>query len=154
MGRLNFQKAYDIAIDAMKLLKERGCRARWYVLGEGDRRKELEKKIAALGLKDDFVLLGAVDNPYPYYAQTDIYVHATRFEGKSIAIIASDCNGNREQIEHGVDGLLCQLTPESIAESIQTLLQDEEKRKELGLAAGRKDMAQEQELRKLMELLD
>ena len=164
VGRLNFQKAYDIAIDAMKLLKERGCRARWYVLGEGDRRKELEKKIAALGLKDDFVLLGAVDNPYPYYAQTDIYVHATRFEGKSIAIqeaqtlgcavIASDCNGNREQIEHGVDGLLCQLTPESIAESIQTLLQDEEKRKELGLAAGRKDMAQEQELRKLMELLD
>lgn len=163
VGRLNFQKAYDIAIDAMKLLKDRGCRVRWYVLGEGDRRKELEKKIAALGLKDDFVLLGAVDNPYPYYVQADIYVHATRYEGKSIAIqeaqtlgcavIASDCNGNREQIEHGVDGLLCQLAPESIAESIRALLQDEEKRKALGLAAGRKNMAQERELQELLALL-
>lgn len=163
VGRLNFQKAYDIAIDAMKLLKDGGCRVRWYVLGEGDQRKELEKKIAALGLKDDFVLLGAVDNPYPYYIQADIYVHATRFEGKSIAIqeaqtlgcavIASDCNGNREQIEHGVDGLLCQLTPESIAESIRALLRDEERRKALGLAAGRKNMAQEQELQELLALL-
>lgn len=163
VGRLNFQKAYDIAIDAMKILKDRGCKVRWYVLGEGDQRKELEKKIAALRLKEDFVLLGAVDNPYPYYAQTDIYIHATRFEGKSIAIqeaqtlgcavIASDCNGNREQIEHGKDGLLCRLTPEGIAESVQILLGDEEKRKELGLAAGRKNMEQKHELKKLTELL-
>lgn len=163
VGRLTYQKAYDIAIDAMKLLKDRGYKARWYVLGEGDQRKALEKKIAALQLKEDFMLLGAVDNPYPYYAQADIYVHATRFEGKSIAIqeaqtlgcavIASDCNGNREQIENGVDGILCQLTPEGIAESIGTLLQNEELRKKLGKAAERKTMAQEQELQKLLDLL-
>lgn len=163
VGRLTYQKAYDIAIDAMKLLKDRGCKARWYVLGEGDQRKALEKKIAALQLKEDFVLLGAVENPYPYYAQTDIYVHATRFEGKSIAIqeaqtlgcavIASDCNGNREQIENGEDGILCPLTPEGIAESIEFLLQNEEIRKKLGKAAERKNMAQEQELQKLLALL-
>lgn len=163
VGRLTYQKAIDIAIDAMKLLKERGWAVRWYVLGDGDQRRALERKIAALGLKEDFVLLGAVENPYPYYAQADIYVHATRFEGKSIAIqeaqtlgcavIASDCNGNREQIEDGVDGILCQLTPEGIADSIEDLLQDEEKRKSLGRAAERKNMAQEQELQKLLELL-
>lgn len=163
VGRLTYQKAYDIAIDAMKLLKDRGCKARWYVLGEGDQRKALEKKIAALHLEEDFVLLGAVENPYPYYVQADIYVHATRFEGKSIAIqeaqtlgcavIASDCNGNREQIEDGVDGILCQLTPEGIAESIETLLQNEELRNKLGKAAERKNMAQEQELQKLLALL-
>lgn len=163
VGRLTYQKAYDIAIDAMKLLKARGCKAKWYVLGEGDQRKALEKKIAALHLEEDFVLLGAVENPYPYYVQADIYVHATRFEGKSIAIqeaqtlgcavIASDCNGNREQIEDGVDGILCQLTPEGIAESIETLLQNEELRNKLGKAAERKNMAQEQELQKLLALL-
>nr|WP_300660345.1 glycosyltransferase [uncultured Acetatifactor sp.] len=163
VGRLTYQKATDIAIDAMKILKERGCQARWYVLGDGDQRGALEKKIAALGLKEDFVLLGAVENPYPYYVQADIYVHATRFEGKSIAIqeaqtlgcavIASDCNGNREQIEEGVDGIFCQLTPEGIADSIEALLGDEEKRKKLGKAAERKNMAQEQELQKLLELL-
>lgn len=80
------------------------------------------------------MLLGAVENPYPYYAQADLYVHATRFEGKSIAIqeaqvlgcpvIASDCNGNREQIESGVDGILCKLSPEDIAKCIEELIAD------------------------------
>ena len=78
VGRLTWQKAYDIAIDAMKLLKDKGCNVRWYILGEGDQRRTLEKKIAALQLKEDFVLLGAAENPCPYYAQADIYVHATR----------------------------------------------------------------------------
>ena len=163
VGRLTWQKAYDIAIDAMKLLKDKGCNVRWYILGEGDQRRTLEKKIAALQLKEDFVLLGVAENPCPYYAQADIYVHATRFEGKSIAIqeaqtlgcavIASDCNGNREQIENGEDGILCHLTPEGIAESIETLLQNEETRKKLGKSAERKNMAQEQELQKLLQLL-
>ena len=163
VGRLTWQKAYDIAIDAMKLLKDKGCNVRWYILGEGDQRRTLEKKIAALQLTEDFVLLGAAENPCPYYAQADIYVHATRFEGKSIAIqeaqtlgcavIASDCNGNREQIENGEDGILCHLTPEGIAESIETLLQNEETRKKLGKSAERKNMAQEQELQKLLQLL-
>ena len=164
VGRLTWQKAYDIAIDAMKLLKDKGCNVRWYILGEGDQRRTLEKKIAALQLKEDFVLLGAVENPYPYYAQADLYIHATRFEGKSIAIqeaqtlgravVASDCNGNREQIEDGADGLLCALTPEAVADSIASLLEDEEKRIALGQAAGRRDFAQGQELETFLALLD
>ena len=154
VGRLTYQKGYDIAIHAMEIIKKRqkassigstketvretgkgsGCPMRWYVLGEGDQRKSLEREIARLGLREDFVLLGAVENPYPYYAQTDLYVHATRYEGKSIAlqeaqilgcpIIASDCNGNREQIQNGKDGILCELTPEALADAILKLAGD------------------------------
>lgn len=164
VGRLAFQKAYDIAIDAMKLLKDSGQKVRWYVLGEGDQRKTLEKKIDMLGLQEDFVLVGAVENPYPYYAQADIYVHATRHEGKSLAIqeaqilgcaiIASDCNGNREQIVNGHDGILCELTPAGIADSILHLLEDEEKRKALGRRAAEKNEEQEQELQMFLKLLE
>ena len=84
VGRLTAQKAYELAIDAMKLLKDQGVKARWYVLGEGELRDKLQQKIDSLGLKEDFLLLGAVENPYPYYKQCDLYVHATRFEGKSM----------------------------------------------------------------------
>ena len=160
VGRLTYQKAYDIAVEAMKILKDAGYHARWYVLGEGEERKALEKKIAALGLQEDFLLLGAVTNPHPYYLQTDLYVHATRFEGKSIAIqeaqtlgcavIASDCNGNREQITDGSDGMLCELTPCAIAERIETLLKDEEKRKALGRAAKKKKIHQMENLQVLL----
>ncbi len=163
VGRLTYQKAFDIAIDAMKLLKDAGQRVRWYVLGEGDQRKALEKKIAAMGLREDFLLLGDVENPFPYYVQADIYVHATRFEGKSIAIqeaqtlgcaiVASDCNGNREQIEDGQDGILCELTPKAIADSITALLENEERRKALGRRAQEKNKGKEQELQMLLELL-
>lgn len=142
VGRLTSQKAYEIAIDAMKLLKEKGVQARWYVLGEGELREVLQRQINRLGLEKDFILLGAVENPYPYYAQCDLYVHATRFEGKSIAvqeakilgcpILVSDCNGNREQVKDGVDGSVCALTPESVSTKIEELLENERQRKIYG----------------------
>lgn len=126
----------------MKQIRDAGYKARWYVVGEGPERKALEKQIAELRLQKDFILLGIKENPFPYYAQCDLYVHATRFEGKSIAIqeaqalgcavIASDCAGNREQIEDGVDGLLCLLTPEGIARKIEELIDDTEKRADCG----------------------
>ena len=55
VGRLTQQKAYDIAIEAMKLLKDKGIKARWYVLGEGDQRTMLEARIELLGLQNDFI---------------------------------------------------------------------------------------------------
>jgi len=164
VGRLTYQKAYDYAITALKLLKEEGYPVKWYVLGEGNQRTVLEKKIEEYSLQEDFLLPGAVANPYPYYAQTDIYVHATRFEGKSIAIqeaqilgcpiIASDCSGNREQIVNGADGLLCDLDPETIKESIAVLIKDEEKRKALGRAAADKNNSYKEDMQMLYALME
>lgn len=164
VGRLVTQKAYDIALEAMSLLKERGEQARWYVLGEGDQRGALEEKRKRLGLEEDFLLPGAVKNPYPYFAQADIYVHATRFEGKSIAIqeaqilgkaiLVSDCNGNREQVTRGVDGLVCELTPESICEEIQRLIHDEGLRLELGKRAAERSFGGREELERLLKLAE
>lgn len=163
VGRLNYQKAYDISIEAMRLLKEKGYKARWYVLGEGNLRKNLEKQIEDAGLREDFILLGATKNPYPFFAQTDLYIHASRFEGKSIAIqeaqtlgctiIASDCSGNREQIVNGVDGILCELTPQSIMESITELLDNKEKREELATVAKQKDFTHAGEMEELLKLI-
>lgn len=148
VGRLTYQKAFDIAIEAMKLLKDAGYKARWYVLGEGEQRGALEKKIAALGLQEDFFLLGTVENPYPYYAQSDIYVHATRFEGRSIAIqeaqtlgcamVVSDTSGNRIQVTQDQDGLLCSLSPMDVARTVGLLLSDRDRRRRLGDAAARR----------------
>lgn len=163
VGRLDWQKAYEIAIVAMARLKKSGYKVRWYVLGEGHERARLERRIAKLGLERDFLLLGAVPNPYPYYAQCDIYVHATRFEGKSIAIqeaqtlgcpiIASDCNGNREQITDGVDGILCALNAKDIAAAIASLIDDEGLREAYAAASGKKEFSHDKELEMLYEMM-
>lgn len=163
VGRLTYQKGYDIALEAMKILKDSGCHVKWYVLGDGDRRESLERKIALLGLEKDFMLLGSVENPYPYYKQTDLYVHAVRFEGQGIAVleaqtlgcavIVSDYCGSREQIGDGKYGDSCELTPEGIAESIRILLDDREHREELKRMASTKKVPEGQE-NLLFELLD
>ena len=164
LGRLARQKALEVSVEAMRLLKDAGEPVRWYVLGEGDQRPFLEERIRTLGLEKDFLLPGAVSNPYPYLRQADIYVHASRFEGKSIAIqeaqvlgkaiLVSDCSGNREQVDHGVDGVMCALTPEAVCGEIQGLLRDAEKRDRLGKAAAARPQTDETELKKLLSLLE
>ena len=158
-----YQKAFEVSVDAMKRLKDAGKNVRWYVLGEGDQRKKLQEQIDALGLTEDFILYGAVNNPYPFMKQADIYVHASRFEGKSIAIqeaqilgkpmVVSDCSGNREQVCHGKDGLMCGLTPDSLAENIMLLLEDEALRGKLGAAAAKKNADAAEEIQKLLSML-
>ena len=164
VGRLTYQKAYDIAIEAMKIVKDAGYQARWYVLGEGNEREMLEKQVEELGLAEEFRMPGLVSNPFPYFKQTDIYVHASRFEGKSIAIqeaqtlgcaiIASDCNGNREQIEDGVDGLLCELTPKGIADRIIQLIEDDALRCRIGNHAKEKKTEYKEDIQKLLRMMD
>ncbi len=163
VGRLTYQKAFDISIPAMKILKDEGYPVRWYVLGEGDCREKLEKQIKSLSLEEDFLLLGSVENPYPYFRECDIYVHASRFEGKSIAIqeafvlgcavVASDCSGNREQMESGRDGLLCTLSAEGIADSIKRLIEHPNERECFAKAAAAKNMQYEEDMELLLTLL-
>ena len=86
-------------------------------------------------------MLGGKENPYPFMKQADIYVHATRFEGKSIAIeeaqilgkliIASNCTGNTEQIIHGYDGILLTLNAENLANELEQLINHPELQKKL-----------------------
>ena len=155
---------FDDDFDGVRLLRERGRNVRWYVLGEGEERKPLEKKIREYGLEKDFLLLGAKDNPYPYYKQCDIYVHATRFEGKSIAIqeaqtlgctiLASDCPGNREQIIDGIDGKMCPLSAKGICDAVCDLLDNKEACIAYGKMAQKKELSEKSQLTELLKLME
>lgn len=161
VGRLTRQKSYPVAVEAMRLLKAAGERVRWYVLGEGPERGKLERQIAAYGLQEDFLLMGETDNPYPYYAQTDLYVHATGYEGKSIAIQEAQTlgcaivvsEGSREQVRDGVDGTVCALEPEAVCGAIRELIREPQKRAAYGRAAEARTIDCEEQKKLLEELL-
>ena len=151
VGRLTQQKRYDIAIQAMALLKEKcSVPVRWYVLGEGELRESLQQQIKDAGVEQEFILLGVKENPFPYYKNCNLYVHATGFEGKSIAIqeaqtlgkpiLATDCSGNREQIVHDVDGRMCPLDPKCVSEEIFWMIAHPEKCKAYGEQAKKKTL--------------
>ncbi len=163
VGRLYWQKGYDIAARTAQVLKKRGFSFRWYVLGEGEERKNLRKLIRELGLEDTFVLLGASSNPYPYFRQADICVCTSRFEGKSIVIeeaqalgrpvVAAACTGITEQIVSGQDGQITELDPEKLADEIGRLIRDPKLRAAYGQAAYEKEPAYEAGLADFLSLL-
>lgn len=164
VGRLHYQKGYDIAIEACARLREMGYDVRWNILGEGPERASLEKLIAQHGMQEHFILMGAVDNPYPYVNDATIYVHATRFEGKSIAIeeaqvlgktiVASDCTGNTEQIIPGVDGLLLTLNAENLTNTLKYALDHPEICKELRENVLKKQLDHPEDLRAMLSMME
>lgn len=134
LARLSYMKGYDLAVEAMRLICRTNEAVRWYALGDGEERKNIEKLIRKYGLEDRFILLGSVQNPYPYLADCDIYVHVSRWEGYCTAIseafvlekpvIASCYDANREQLERNRRGILVDLNPESIARGILSMMEE------------------------------
>lgn len=163
VGRLTSQKNYSLSIDAMKILKSRYSNIKWYVLGEGEERNSLWDKIKREGLTESFILLGSVDNPYPYIAGCDVFVHATSFEGKSIAveearllgkaIVISNTSGNHDQIRDGVDGLYCKLDPLDVFNKVSFILDNPKFRRHLEFSAADGYREHTLEHEKLVELL-
>lgn len=132
IGRLANEKGQDLAVNALKKLLKDGYDVKWYCVGEGDKRAELEKQILANGLEDRFILLGAKTNPYPYLDQCDLYVQPSRYEGYCLTIIeakylykpiiATNVNGVREQIIDGKTGFIVKDDENAIYKSLRKLL--------------------------------
>ena len=80
------EKGIDLALEAALELVKIGRSFKWYVIGDGGERYDLETKIKEYHLENRFILLGLKANPYPYLKHAFLYVQPSRYEGKSIAI--------------------------------------------------------------------
>lgn len=133
VGRLMEQKAFDLAIKAAAILKERKVEFIWYIIGEGELRSELEKLIRDKGLHSYVKLAGLKSNPYPYIAECDIFVQSSRYEGKSIVldeakilckpIVVTNYKTVASSITDGVNGIICDMDDEDLADKIQNLIE-------------------------------
>jgi UDP-glucose:(heptosyl)LPS alpha-1,3-glucosyltransferase len=84
-----------------------------WIVGGGPRKDQLAQ-IGRLGLGDRIHFVGRVEDPVPYFQSADIYVHLTRYDACSLAVlealasglpvITTSCNGASELIEDGVCG--------------------------------------------------
>ncbi len=137
-GRLVPQKNYLLAVEAARILKNNQINFKWFFVGEGSDRNKIERSISDLDLVDDVKLLGFKDNPYPYMANADIYVQTSSFEGFGLTvaeakilhcpIVSTNFDVVYDQIIDHQNGLIAEMTPESVASEILELLQNEELR--------------------------
>lgn len=134
IGRLDHQKGYDIALEAARLLKERGILFTWYVLGKGGLYDEIKQMIQKYGLEKEFILLGITANPYPMIKQCDIYVQTSKFEGYGLAIaearmlnkpvVTTKFDAVFNQMVHEKNGLVTTMDGVGVADGIERLLKE------------------------------
>lgn len=163
IGRLNYQKGFEMAIDACRILVAKGYNVNWYVIGEGEERGKLEQLIDMHQLTEHFHLVGIKENPYPYIKEADIYVQPSRFEGKSIAIdeakilhkpiIVTNFSTAKDQIVHNQNGLIVDMNSEALAEGIQQLIENESLRQFFSNQLSKENFGTELEIEKLYALI-
>ena len=149
-------------LDASVILKNRGIKFEWTIIGGGVQLQHYRQLSKELNVDDCVVFHGPTDNPYPYYTTADIYVQPSLFEGWGMAVteakilgipvIASAIPVFSEQIIDGVNGLLSQLTPECFADSITRLINDHELYRSFVQYMSTEDLGYENEVNILYEL--
>lgn len=133
-GRLVPPKGHDIAVEAAAELKRDGVRFKWYFIGEGPERPNIEKLIQQNNLQDVVLLLGMQTNPYAFMQQADVYVQTSKFEGFGMTIAEAKILGKPivstnfevicNQITHEKNGLIAEMNGKSIADNIYRFITD------------------------------
>lgn len=164
VGRFFEQKNISLAVDACDELVRRGNKIKWYHIGDGPLREQIEKQIFEKNLTDTFILLGEKSEPYPYVGQCDIYVQPSLYEGKSIAIdeakcllrpiVVTDFSTVHDQITDGVNGLICQMNRNDMADKIETLIKNPDERIRLGNNLASEKVGNEEEMDKIYRLIN
>ena len=136
VGRLSKEKGQDLAIKALAKLKKDRYDVKWYCIGEGNSRQEFEQLIKEYNLENDFLLLGATSNPYPYIKNADIYVQTSRHEGYCLTlaeakvlnkpIVTTNFIGAYEQIKNNENGIIVSCNENDLADAIRKLIDEKE----------------------------
>ena len=166
VGRISYAKNYDniphIAAE-LKKIGGKDFKFHWFIVGPGN-HSNIDSVAKELGVDDVITFLGPSDNPYPYIKNCDIYVHPSRYEGKSIVVreaqilckpvIITNYPTAKSQINNGADGIICELDNEKIAEAIHDLATNEKMRERLINYLQSHDNAGINEVEKIYKLIE
>lgn len=131
VGRLYREKNHKVLIDIFGIISKQDEKARLLILGEGPEKARLLNRINKLGIADKVELHDFVENPFPYYRMSRVFVLTSEWEGfgnvivealsAGISVVCSDCPGGPRQIlENGKYGRL--VRPENIQETADAVL--------------------------------
>jgi glycosyltransferase involved in cell wall biosynthesis len=150
VARLVPIKAHEVFLAAAARLAGSGPPARFVIVGDGERRAELERLARGLGIESRVHFLGWRADLARIYADLDLVVLTSRNEGSPVSIIealaaarpvvATRVGGVADLIEDGVNGCLVEADDvPGLSQRMQSVLRDPEQRRRLG-EAGRKSV--------------
>jgi glycosyltransferase involved in cell wall biosynthesis len=141
LGRLSGEKAYRLAIKALRILKDRDIEVEFYIGGVGPKLEYLQNLATELKVENQVKFLGWVKDKESFFKEIDAFILPSKFETFGIVlleamlykvpIITSDSWGPRDIIEDGVDGLLFsrdneEEMPELMADMVEKLMKNKD----------------------------
>jgi glycosyltransferase involved in cell wall biosynthesis len=163
VGRIAYLKNFDNIPHIAKIMKDRGLKFHWFVVGPGN-HESIDMTIHYNRVEDCVHFVGPKTNPYPWMNACDIYVQPSRYEGHSVTVreaqilckpvVITAYPTASSQIRNGVDGVICGMKNESIAEAILSLISDQQKQQDLTSYLTTHDYGNEREVEKLYQILN
>lgn len=143
-ARLTDQKRPDRFLQALRRIAERrpDLDFRATIAGDGPLRAGLESLTATLGLSNCVEFRGELADLTPLFARSDLMVLTSDWEGTpnvlleamgyGVPVVATNVGGVSGLVCDGVTGLLADIEDDSVADSIQALMENPELRNRLG----------------------
>ncbi len=140
-GRLVGQKDFPTLLRAFARVRRKRP-ARLVILGEGERRSELEALAAALEVTEDVDLPGFAANPFAYMSRAGVFALSSKWEGLGMVlvealacgcpVVSTDCRaGPSEILQEGVGALVPVGDDAALAAAIEAVLDNPPPRERL-----------------------
>ena len=131
VGRFSKEKGQYLIPAAVVELKKVNIPFRWYLIGDGKEKENIQNRVKELNIEDDIIFLGAVNNPYKYMQDCDIYVQTSVHEGFGITveevkvfnkpIVVTNFASAMDLLEHEKTGLIVDITSDGIYKALVRL---------------------------------
>jgi len=153
IGRIILSKGLEYLLEATKEILILYPEARLLIVGEGPLKNKLILKCKKLGIINNVIFTGFVNDTREILSSIDIFVFPSLSEGFPMVVleamamakpvVASRIDGVTEQISDGIEGILVPPKDSSrLAEAIIKLIRDIELAKSLGTSARKKAEAE------------
>lgn len=89
VSRLTQQKQPEHLVDIYYKLKQCGIKEKLYFIGDGEKVELIKQQIKKYKLENDVILLGQIENPYPFFKNAKLFVHTAKYEGLPTVLLES-----------------------------------------------------------------
>jgi glycosyltransferase involved in cell wall biosynthesis len=132
IGRLVPQKDYPTLLKGLSLLAAQKTQFDLSILGEGEKKSELEKLSYELDLESRIHWIGKVENTSHFYDTSDLFILASRYEGfgmvlveamdHSLPIVCANSPAAREVLGENYPGFFEIGNPQDLAQKVSWAL--------------------------------
>ena len=127
-------RGYDRFVNACERLKKDSKNFSALIMGDGEEKEKIKEMIAEKNLGDMIKILDFQTNPYPYIANSDVFVCASYAEGYSTAVseavalnvpvITTECSGMREIFGENECGIICENSEDGLYNAMKKVLEN------------------------------